>query len=55
MEKATPLWREAHLEVRGVKTRQCRSTIMSCFVVHNINSNPGSIQRYLFVAYDDVQ
>ena len=25
-EKCTPLWREAHLEVKSVKARQCRST-----------------------------
>ena len=31
-KKCTPLWREAHLEVKMYKTHQCRTTFGSCDV-----------------------
>ena len=31
-KKCTPLWREAHLEVKSVKTRQLRTTFGRCSV-----------------------
>ena len=32
LEKCTPLWREAHFQVKMYKTPQCRTTFGSCGV-----------------------
>ena len=32
LKKCTPLWREAHFEVKMYKTHQCRTTFGSCDV-----------------------